>query len=115
MAAEASVALMHRITNVRLPGPLPGDGDQRYAIDLDEQGLICRIKAMGGVAQQVAQTEAQQTDADWNGDWLSPRGVDLQINGGLGLARCSRGWAPRRASARKGPSRWAPSSRQRPG
>ncbi|MGB0276910.1 MAG: N-acetylglucosamine-6-phosphate deacetylase, partial [Synechococcus sp.] len=78
MAAEASVALMHRITNVRLPGPLPGDGDQRYAIDLDEQGLICRIEAMGG--------EAQQTDADWNGDWLSPRGVDLQINGGLGLA-----------------------------
>ena len=78
MAAEASVALMHRITNVRLPGPLPGDGDQRYAIDLNEQGLICHIAAMG--------TEALQTDADWNGDWLSPRGVDLQINGGLGLA-----------------------------
>ena len=82
MAAEASVALMHRITNIRLPGPLPGDGDQRYAIDLDEKGLICRIEAMGTEAQQ----EAQQTDADWNGDWLSPRGVDLQINGGLGLA-----------------------------
>ena len=74
--------MMHRITNVRLPGPLPGDGDQRYAIDLDEQGLIRRIEAMGTEAQQ----EAQQTDADWNGDWLSPRGVDLQINGGLGLA-----------------------------
>ena len=68
MAAEASVALMHRITNVRLPGPLPGDGDQRYAIDLDDQGLICRIDAMGTEAQQ----EAQQTDADWKGDWLSP-------------------------------------------
>ena len=90
MAAEASVALMHRITNVRLPGPLPGDGDQRYAIDLDEQGLICRIEAMGGKAQQEEQQEEQQetqeTDADWNGNWLSPRGVDLQINGGLGLA-----------------------------
>ena len=73
---------MHRITNVRLPGPLPGDGDQRYAIDLDEQGLICGIDAMGTEAQQ----EAQQTDTDWHGDWLSPRGVDLQINGGLGLA-----------------------------
>ncbi len=23
---------------------------------------------------------------DWQGDWLSPRGVDLQINGGLGLS-----------------------------
>ena len=86
MAAEASVALMHRITNVRLPGPLPGDGDQRYAIDLDEQGLICRIEAMGGKAQQEEQQETQETDADWNGNWLSPRGVDLQINGGLGLA-----------------------------
>ena len=82
MAAAASVALMHRITNVRLPNPLPGDGDQRYAIELDDQGLICRIAAMGGEAQQ----EAQQADEDWNGDWLSPRGVDLQINGGLGLA-----------------------------
>ncbi|MCB4376622.1 MULTISPECIES: N-acetylglucosamine-6-phosphate deacetylase [unclassified Synechococcus] len=78
MAAEASVALMHRITNVRLPGPLPGDGDQRYAVCLDSQGLICRIEAMG--------TEDQQTDENWNGDWLSPRGVDLQLNGGLGLA-----------------------------
>ena len=86
MAAEASVALMHRITNVRLPGPLSEDGDQRYAIDLDEQGLICRIDAMGTEAQQEAQQETQQTDADWNGDWLSPRSVDLQINGGLGLA-----------------------------
>mgnify|MGYP001383527903 CR=1 FL=1 len=78
MAAAASVALMHRITNVRLPGPLPGDGDQRYAIGLDDQGLICRIEAM--------QADAQQAVEDWNGDWLSPRGVDLQINGGLGLA-----------------------------
>ena len=82
MAAAASVALMHRITNVRLPGPLPGAGDQRYAVDLDDQGLICRIDAMGTEAQQ----EAQETNADWKGDWLSPRGVDLQINGGLGLA-----------------------------
>jgi N-acetylglucosamine-6-phosphate deacetylase len=78
MAAAASVALMHRITNVRLPVPLPGDGDQRYSVDLDDQGLICRIDAMGA--------EAPHTDEDWNGDWLSPRGVDLQINGGLGLA-----------------------------
>ena len=78
MAAKASVALMHRITNVRLPGPLPGDGDQRYAIGLDDEGLICRIDVMGA--------EAQQADEDWHGDWISPRGVDLQINGGLGLA-----------------------------
>ena len=52
MAAEASVALMHRITNIRLPSPLPGDGDQRYAIDLDDQGLICRIEAMEADANE---------------------------------------------------------------
>ena len=52
MAAEASVALMHRITNIRLPGPLPEDGEQRYAIDLDEQGLICRIEAMEADANE---------------------------------------------------------------
>ena len=78
MAAEASVALMHRITNVRLPAPQPDDGDQRYAVCLDSQGLICRIEAMA--------TEDQQAEENWNGHWLSPRGVDLQINGGLGLA-----------------------------
>ena len=78
MAAEASVALMHRITNIRLPGPLPEDGDQRYAIDLDEQGLICRIEAM--------EADANEPGESWEGDWLSPRGIDLQINGGLGLA-----------------------------
>ena len=22
---------------------------------------------------------------DWSGDWLSPMGIDLQINGGLGI------------------------------
>ncbi len=78
MAAEASVALMHRITNVRLPAPLPGNGDQLYAVGLDRQGLICRIDTMGA--------DAQQADETWEGDWLSPRGMDLQINGGLGLA-----------------------------
>ena len=78
MAAEASVALMHQITNVRLPAPLPGEGDQRYAIDLNDQGLICRIGAM--------EADERTANADWNGNWLSPRGVDLQINGGLGLA-----------------------------
>ena len=56
MAAEASVALMHRITNIRLPGPLPGDGDQRYAIDLDDQGLICRIEAMEADANEPGET-----------------------------------------------------------
>ena len=58
MAAAVSVALMHRITKVRLPGPLPGDRDQRYAVDLDDQGLICRIDGM--------EADTNEPGADWN-------------------------------------------------
>ena len=47
MAAEVSVVLMHRITNVRLPNLLPRDEDQSYASGLDERGLICYIDLMG--------------------------------------------------------------------
>ncbi len=37
------------------------------------------------IVPQLASTDAQST-IDLNGDWLSLGGVDLQINGGLGLA-----------------------------
>jgi hypothetical protein len=45
---------------------------------LDRQGRIAALQpiAPGSCASGV----------DWRGDWLSPAGVDLQINGGLGLA-----------------------------
>jgi N-acetylglucosamine-6-phosphate deacetylase len=37
------------------------------------------------VLEPIAPGSAAAGD-DWGGDWLSPAGVDLQINGGLGLA-----------------------------
>ena len=68
---------MHRISDVRLPTPLGGDADQRHWIELDDESRILRIEAM-------AKESAAGGDS-WQGDWISPRGVDLQINGGLGL------------------------------
>ena len=69
---------MHRISDVRLPTPLGGDASQRHWIELNDEGRIRTIEAMG-------QESAAGGDS-WQGDWISPRGVDLQINGGLGLA-----------------------------
>ena len=69
---------MHRISDVRLPTPLGSDASQRHWIELNDEGRIRTIEAMG-------QESAAGGDS-WQGDWISPRGVDLQINGGLGLA-----------------------------
>ena len=69
---------MHRISDVQLPTPLGGDASQRHWIELDDEGRIRTIEEMG-------QESAAGGDS-WQGDWISPRGVDLQINGGLGLA-----------------------------
>ena len=70
---------MRWLSNVRLPQAgrcRHGDG-QRW-----------RIGHEAGVIQVVEPIPAGSAAAgdDWNGDWLSPMGVDLQINGGLGLA-----------------------------
>ena len=71
---------MRWLTNVRLPqakGCSHG-AQQRWRVGLDHSNQIEAIEpiAPGGAAAGV----------DWQGDWLSPGGVDLQINGGLGLA-----------------------------
>jgi N-acetylglucosamine-6-phosphate deacetylase len=52
------------------------DGLWRIGMDADQ-----RIAAV----QPLAAGSAAAGDS-WDGDWLSPMGVDLQINGGLGLA-----------------------------
>ncbi|MEN9541422.1 MAG: hypothetical protein RLZZ459_1513 [Cyanobacteriota bacterium] len=70
---------MRWLSNVRLPLAgrcRHGDG-QRW-----------RIGHEAGVIQVVEPIAAGSSTAgdDWDGDWLSPMGVDLQINGGLGLA-----------------------------
>ena len=71
---------MRRITDVRLPMPLGQAADQRHTISLDSAGQIETIRPM-------AAGDAGQPDTEsWEGDWISPRGIDLQINGGLGLA-----------------------------
>jgi N-acetylglucosamine-6-phosphate deacetylase len=71
---------MRRITNVRLPRR-PEGGDRNtsalWCIDLDHQQRIAAIEPMG---------DSPAATDDWQQDWLSPMGIDLQINGGLGLA-----------------------------
>ena len=69
---------MRRITDVRLPHPRLGDTDQRHTLTLDQNLNIQAIQRMA-----VGDSEAAN---NWKGDWISPRGIDLQINGGLGLA-----------------------------
>jgi len=52
--------------------------DRLWRVAIDAQGRIAALQpiAPGSCAAGI----------DWQGDWLSPAGVDLQINGGLGLA-----------------------------
>jgi len=71
---------MRWLSNVRLPQAksCSHGAQQRWRVGLDRSNQIEAIEpiAPGGAAAGI----------DWQGDWLSPGGVDLQINGGLGLA-----------------------------
>lgn len=67
------------IINVRLPGYA---GLQQICIDA--QGKITKILPKGEVCQPIPPPELQVLDV--KGDWISLGGVDLQINGALGLA-----------------------------
>lgn len=67
------------IINAQLPGHL---GLQQ--IRIDSQGRISQILPMGVVFERVTPPDLQVLDAA--GDWVSLGGVDLQINGALGLA-----------------------------
>lgn len=75
------------ITNARLPG-----FEGRYAVALSRYGtLLARSPHNSEAASDDLQAmECEATDThpciDLNGDWLSPGGVDIQINGALGLA-----------------------------
>ena len=66
------------IINVRLPRT------QNLQQVLIRQGKISGIEAMAGLSQPRSTAAIQQIDLQ--GDWLSLGGIDLQINGGLGLA-----------------------------
>ena len=65
---------MRWLSNIRLPE----GGPQLWRIGLDGQNQIAAVQALAPGSAAAG--------ADWQGDWLSPGGVDLQINGGLGLA-----------------------------
>jgi len=80
---------MRWLTNVRLP--------QARRCRHGDSGLwrvgLQKADPAGGSAsaELIAQLEpiaagAAAAGESWDGDWLSPMGVDLQINGGLGLA-----------------------------
>ena len=64
---------MRWLSSVRLPAI---DGLWRIGVDGTE-----RITAVHPLPPG-----SSSAGEDWNGNWLSPMGVDLQINGGLGLA-----------------------------
>ena len=71
---------MHWISNVRLPqaSRCRHGQDRRWRVAVNDDGCIASIEALPEGTAAAGE--------DWDGDWLSPAAVDLQINGGLGLA-----------------------------
>lgn len=70
---------MRWLSNVRLPqgSPCTHRRDRRWRVAIDGAGRIAHLEPLSAGSAAAGD--------DWNGSWLSPRGVDLQINGGLGL------------------------------
>jgi len=64
---------MHWLSSVRLPATT---GFWRIGVDQEQRIAAIEPLSAGSAA----------TGTCWGGDWLSPMGLDLQINGGLGLA-----------------------------
>ncbi len=70
---------MRRITNIKVPQPDKSEDENNlFSLVLDEHGIILSI-------EKSSKSESSY-DEDWCGDWLSPRAIDLQINGGLGIS-----------------------------
>ena len=69
---------MRRITHVRFPDPTSHCESNYWWVLLDEQDIVLSVNPMDYGSAMAGE--------HWGGDWLSPMGVDLQINGGLGLA-----------------------------
>ncbi len=76
---------MHRINNIRLPSPCEKSDASYWSIQLDHLDIVQSIEPM------KSDFNFEDTQ-DWNGDWLSPMGVDLQMNGGLGISFNSLGF-----------------------
>ena len=70
---------MRKITNIKLPeAENSEDENNLYSLALDENGIIISINK--------SSKKKSSYDEDWGGDWLSPRAIDLQLNGGLGIS-----------------------------
>ncbi len=70
---------MHHITHVCLPKPLSNlDDNNLWSLALDDQEIVLSIDPMDPTSEVLGD--------NWSSDWLSPMGLDLQINGGLGIA-----------------------------
>jgi N-acetylglucosamine-6-phosphate deacetylase len=78
-STPSAIATNLEIINARVPGY---QGLQMLLIN--QQGIIEQILPMGTVFQRVPSPDSQVLDVA--GDWISLGGVDLQINGALGLA-----------------------------
>lgn len=76
---QQGMEAMRWLSNVRLPRGTPCSHrrGQRWRVTIDGEERIVGL-------EPIARGSAAAGD-DWQGDWLSPMGVDLQINGGLGL------------------------------
>lgn len=78
--SRPAAARMRWLTNLRLAGddPALAEAGWRWRVGVDGEGRIARVRPTPPGSRAGGE--------DWGGDWLSPGGVDLQINGGLGLA-----------------------------
>jgi N-acetylglucosamine-6-phosphate deacetylase len=79
MIKATTNAIAIDIINARIPGY---EGLQMLLIN--QQGIIEQILPMGTVFKRIPAPDLQVLDVA--GDWISFGGVDLQINGALGLA-----------------------------
>ena len=70
---------MRKITNIKVPQPEKSESEKNlFSLVLDEHGIILSI-------DKTCKKESSYVE-DWHGDWLSPRAIDLQMNGGLGIS-----------------------------
>ena len=70
---------MKKIKNIRVPQPDKNEDENNlFSLILDEHGIIQSI--------DKSSKWDSSYDEDWCGDWLSPRAIDLQRNGGLGIS-----------------------------
>jgi len=78
-AIQSSIPTNVDILNARIPGY-----QDLQMLLVNHEGIIEQILPMGTVFKRVPATDLQVVDVA--GDWISLGGVDLQINGALGLA-----------------------------